>query len=367
MREFERRGLLDRTVEILPDDVAMAERQKWAKPLTRAEIAVLLGYAKIVLSGDLLDSNMIDDPVLTIELHRYFPERMQKDYMDEIEGHKLRREIIATGLANAMINHGGPTFLVRMADWTGASVGDIARAYSALRGAFGLQELLEEIDALDNRISGKLQLELYRVVQDLLHSRTAWFLRNVDFTEGVGPVIAAHSQSIAELRSALPETLPAHLIERIESVAQEYAAHGVPDGLARRIAALSELANATDIYLIAEGTGVPIKVAAQAYFAVAEYFRISRIARLARALPITDYYDGLALDQALETLDNAHRRIAAKVVAIREPSPFDAWLETRRGLADRTIERVAALVEESALSVSRVSVAAHHLADLADA
>jgi len=84
-------------------------------------------------------------------------------------------------------------------------------------------------------------------------------------------------------------------------------------------------------------------------------------------LPITDYYDGLALDQALETLDNAHRRIAAKVVAIKEPSPFDAWLETRRGLADRTIERVAALVEESAPSVSRVSVAAHHLADLADA
>jgi glutamate dehydrogenase len=367
MRELERRGLLDRAVEALPDDAAMAERHKAARPLTRPEIAVLVGYAKIGLTADLIAGDITDDPVLAIELRRYFPERMQTEFAEEIENHRLRREIIAIGLANSMINRCGPTYLVRMADRTGSGVADIARAYVALRDSFGLRELFREIDALDNRISGKLQLELYGVVQDLLHTRTAWFLRNADFSDGVGPVVEAHSQSIAELESALPDVLPAHLTERIESVAEEYAAHGVPEALALRLATLPELANVTDIYLIAENAGVAIAVAAEVFFAVAEHFRISRIETQARALPVTDYYDGLALDQALETLDGAHRRIATKVAAMNDDAPFGAWLAAHSDAAERTVERVGALMEESALSVSRVSVAAHHLADLADA
>jgi glutamate dehydrogenase len=264
-----------------------------------------------------------------------------------------------------MINRCGPTYLVRMADRTGASVVDIARAFVALRDSFGLRELFSEIDALDNRIPGKLQLDLYRVVQDLLHTRTAWFLRNAEFNDGVGPVVEAHSRSIAELESTLSDVLPAHLTERIDAVAQEYAAHSVPLALAQRLAALPELANVTDIYLIAESARVPIVAAAQVFFAVAEYFGISRIESQARTLPVTDYYDGLALDQALETLDGAHRRIATNVATMSDRSPFDAWLTTHSDAAKRTVERVGALMEESALSVSRVTVAANHLADLA--
>jgi glutamate dehydrogenase len=367
MREFERRGLLDRHVEILPDDIEMAERQKAGIPLTRAEIAVLLGYAKIVLFGDLLESDLIDDPALAVELESYFPKRMQKNYSEEITNHSLRREIIATGVANSMINHGGATYLIRMSDWTGAEVGEVARAYVALRDSIGLRALQEEIDALDNRISGALQLDLYRVMQDLLHTLTSWFLRNVDFAEGVGPVIARLSQSIAELEGALLDALPAELVDRIESVAQEYEAHGVPQALARRLATLPELAHVSDVYLIARDADVSIAAAAQAYFAVAEFFRISRVEELARALPTTDYYDGLALGQALDTLVGAHRRITEKVVAVKDSSPFDVWLNGNRVAAERTSERMAALVEEATLSVSRVSVAAHHLVDLANA
>jgi glutamate dehydrogenase len=365
MREFERRGLLDRAVEVLPDDAEVAERQKAGKPLTRAEIAVLIGYAKIVLSGDLLASEAIGDPAMAIELRHYFPERMQKDFADQIESHRLRREIIATGLANSMINRCGPTYLVRMVDRTGADVGDIARAYVALRDSFGLRDLFSEIDALDNLIPGKLQLELYRVVQDLLHTRTAWTLRNADFSKGVGPVVEAHSQSIAELRSVLADALPAHLAERIGALAGEYEAHGVPKDLAQRLAALPELANVTDIYLIALNAGVPIRSAAQTFFAVGEHFRIGRIDALARALPITDYYDGLVLDQALETLAFAHRRIATDVAATSGDSAFEAWLTTHGVAVERTIERIGALMEEGAVSLSRVTVAANHLADLA--
>ena len=54
MRDLERRGLLDRKVESLPDDVMLAEREAAGRALTRPELGVLLAFAKIALKADLL-------------------------------------------------------------------------------------------------------------------------------------------------------------------------------------------------------------------------------------------------------------------------------------------------------------------------
>ena len=47
-----------------------------------------------------------------------------EQFPDALEHHRLRREIIATQLANSMINRGGPSFVVRIADQTGARAGE---------------------------------------------------------------------------------------------------------------------------------------------------------------------------------------------------------------------------------------------------
>src|SRR5260370_15370030 len=45
MQSLEQRGLLDRAVEFLPDDVAITERTPPAQPFTRPELPLLLPYA----------------------------------------------------------------------------------------------------------------------------------------------------------------------------------------------------------------------------------------------------------------------------------------------------------------------------------
>src|SRR6185503_10458129 len=112
---------------------------------------------------------------LSRELFRYFPGKMRERFAAEIEGHRLRREIIATQLANSLINRGGPTLLVAARDRTGATVAELTRAYAAVRDSIALRDLHAEIDALDARIAGHLQLELYAIVQDALVDRMSWF------------------------------------------------------------------------------------------------------------------------------------------------------------------------------------------------
>src|SRR5262249_2044265 len=129
MQTLEQRGELDRVVEYLPDDMEIAERVRRAQALTRPELSVLLAYATLSLFADLLDSTVPDDPYLGRELGRYFPTVLSERYSDALVHHRLRREIIATQLANSIINRGGPSLVVRIADQTGAAAAGIATAF----------------------------------------------------------------------------------------------------------------------------------------------------------------------------------------------------------------------------------------------
>jgi glutamate dehydrogenase len=191
MQALEGRGQLDRVVEVLPSSAALAEREARGEPLTRAEIGVLLAYAKIVLFDDIVASKLPDDPHFHTDLMSYFPARMAKKYATEIEGHRLRREIVATVVGNDVINRGGPSFITRMQDLTGCAAAEAVAAFSVVRDGFELPALYSEIDALDNKVDGNLQLELYQSVGRLVHSATTWFLKHDDNAAPLGERIAA--------------------------------------------------------------------------------------------------------------------------------------------------------------------------------
>ena len=365
MQTLEARGELDRRIEFLPDDMELAERRRRAQPLTRPELAVLLAYAKLSLYSELLDSPVPDDPYLGRELGRYFPQKLTAEYPAAVEGHRLRREIIATHLANSMINRGGPALVVRMADQTGAAPASIAAAFTAVRDSFGMTALNTDIDALDGKISGKLQLELYAGVQDLLLDRLVWFLRQVDLAPGLAAIVSRYGEGIRAIAETLDEALPDNAQAARRRHFDELTSHSVPADLARRLADLSALAAAPDMVLIASETGKPVADIAKTYFAAGSFFGLDRIREPARSIAAGDYFDRLALDRALDQIAEAERRITAQMLANgREgPAAVQAWLEPR---ADH-VARVRAAVEDiaaSPMTVSKLSVAASLVSDL---
>ncbi|SDB25695.1 NAD-glutamate dehydrogenase [Bauldia litoralis] len=362
IQDLERRGVLDRAVESLPDEVAMAERQAAGKPLTRPEIAVLVAYAKILLFDQLMAGDVADDTTLDDELFRYFPTRMWDDYHADIESHRLRAEIIATMVANSMVNRAGPTYAIRVADRTGASPIQIARVYVVLREAFRLRELNDAIDALDNRIDGTTQLNLYSAVKHLAVSRTTWFLRNVSLDAGIGPVASAFGETIATMAGMLDRVLPEPVAARLADSIEAYRAAGVPEEVAVAIGRLPVLVDATDIHLVAEATGQSLEAAATVFYDVGERARIGNAMRRAEAIPMTDYYDGLARERALETIATAHRQIAIQVI---KAGGVEAWRAARSDAVERSLDVVSGITETEEMTLSRIAVVASLLADLA--
>ena len=368
MQTLERQGRLDRSVEYLPDDLALTERMARSEALTRPEIAVLLAYAKLTLYDALLDSGVPDDPYLGRELERYFPLELRQRFPDAIASHRLRREIIATQLSNAIVNRGGPTIITRLVDQTGADAPTIAAAYAATRDSFGLTDLNMAIDALDGTVPGAAQLRLYGELQDLLMSRLVWFIRNVDLVGALEAVVGTYRTGIAEVEKSLAETLSLAAQQAWGARAEALTAQGVPQELARRLAALPDLVAAPDIVFVAEKTGRPVAEVAATHFAVEAMFRLGSLIGAAREVIVKDYFDRLALDRAIDGIAAAHRRLTAEAVAQggAGPAGVEAWSAARGAEAER-IRAAVETIAASGLTLSKLTVAASLLGDLARA
>jgi glutamate dehydrogenase len=365
IQALEARGLLDRAVEFLPDDIQLAERRRRSESFTRPELAVLLAYGKLTLYEDLLETELPDDPYLARELGRYFPKEIAERYPDALHHHRLRREIIATQIANSMINRGGPSFAVRIADQTGAMPAAIASAFAAVRDSYGMTEFNAAIDALDNKIPGKVQLDLYTAVQNLMLDRVVWFLRHVDLSKGLADVVAHYRDGIATVAAALDGALSEDAIYARSAHAKELTGCGVPDDLANRVANLGALNAAPDIVLVADRTGKPVGEVAATYFAVGKYFRLDGIISAASYIPISDHFDRLALDRARDSIGDGERRLTAAIVGngVAGTAAVEAWVAPRKS----EVERIRLAIHEiaaSGLTLSKLSVAASLLGDL---
>ena len=365
MQTLEARGELDRAVEFLPDEMALAERRKRNAPLTRPELSVLLAYAKLSLYSELLASPVPDDPYLSRELERYFPKEMLR-YGEALQKHRLRREIIATQLTNSMINRGGATLIVRIADQTGALPATIAAAFAAVRQSYDMIALNSEIDGLDNKVSGKVQLDLYALVQDLLLDRIVWALRNVEAKRGLEPIIAHYKDGIAQVVAALDGVLPKAAAAARDARLAELTRARVPEALARRLANLPLLKAAPDIVLVADRAKKPIAEVTATYFAAEAFFQLDRVAGAVPGIVVSDYFDRLALDRAVDSIGDAERRLTAAMVGngVAGAGAVAEWVKPRQA----EVERIRAAIHEiagSGLTLSKLTVAASLLGDLA--
>ncbi len=366
MRSLEKRNLLDRDVEFLPSDAEIHERQASGNSLTRPELSVLLAYAKIVLYDDLLATDVPDDSYLGAELMRYFPETLQKTYPEAIQGHKLRREIIATMLANSIVNRGGPTIISRLMDETGADVAAIAAAFAIARDCFGLTDLNGRIDALDNKIDTAEQTRLYAMAQTLMRDQLVWFLRNTPTTDGLEKVISHYRDGLAELETSLGAILPATMNDELGQVEKQLADSGVPAKLAGKVAALGILSRGPDIIYVAGRSGTKLKDVAKIFFELGADLKIDWLVKKADEVSSTDYFERLALNRIIDNMYDAQRAIVREILVGKVPAAkaLKNWRQKNSVAFERTQQAVNETVESGDITLAKLAVASGHLRDL---
>ena len=367
MNRLEAEGRLDRKVENLPDEQTMTERYASGHPLTRAEIGVLLSYAKIVLFDALVASDLPDDPWLGALLSDYFPAGMRKAYADDIAKHRLRREIIATVLANHVINRGGPAFVTTLADATGASPADIVKAAIIVRDGFGLPAIWREIDALDTIIPGNRQNELYALTEEVYRAATRLVLKAGMISGSLEEAASRLQKTMKALKGkALTLLSPAARRDAEDSKAR-LTEIGVPETLASDLTGLKALVLVPEIAQVADASGENLDRAADTFTGVTETLRIGRLLTPANPVTTADMYEEQALARSLDDISSARRAIAVQVLTDGKggKAPLNQWLMTHESTLARITGQLSAITESGDLTLARYVLAASLLNDLA--
>jgi glutamate dehydrogenase len=321
VRALERGGRLDRAVEALPDDRIINQRRRDGQALSSPELSVLLAYAKIEVSDAVLDSALPDDPALAGLLTGYFPAALRGRFPAALADHPLRREIVATGLANRAVNTAGVTGLFRLAEETGAPLVAVVRAHAVARAVFDVDRLWDAPRALDNRVPAAVQVQLRTEGTRLAERAARWLLRVPELiAEPAGSLTTVTDRfapAVAAVRAGLPGWLQGADAAGYAERSAELRAAGVPDELAADAAAAPLLPLALDLAVVAEVTGAPIALAGQVQQCLAERLSLVPLRDRVIALPRDRRWPSMARASLRDDLGAEQAALTADVLGMR--------------------------------------------------
>lgn len=349
---LEERGVLNRPLEGLPSSQQMQVRAAEGRMLTRPELAVLLAWSKIILFDDLVASGVPDDPFFSDVLRGYFPPAAQ-GFAEALKSHRLRREIIATILANRCLDLAGPVAMLRLRELTGAGPASIVRAVEAARSVLDADRLRTDIFSLDAQVSGELQTALQLEVVNSITEAAAWFIRT--WPEADTGELTRHTRApLRELKALLPEVRTSYQASRIEKSARSFIRRGAPESIAREAAGLAYVSQGLVVTDLAERSGAGLRDAAACFFAIGESLRLDRLRVSVReGLATAPYWDRVAARRLIGELVSLQ---AAMTQEALRGGGAEVWLDGRSEARKRLVGELVALGRDREWSFARFAL-----------
>jgi glutamate dehydrogenase len=370
IRLMEEAGRINRALEFIPSDEELAERRIQGKALTRPELSVLISYSKGILKEQLIASDLGQDPYLARAVNTAFPQRLVDEYGEEVSNHRLHREIMATQVANDIVNRMGLNFVLRQGAATGASVADVARAYTTVLEIYQLRPLWERIELLDNKVDSGVQMEMMLNLIRLVKRATRWMLRNRRYDLTPTQVIKEFSGAMEQLRDAFPQMLRGRAAEQYQSQYEHYLDAGVGEEMASEVARVHQAYTALGIIHAAGETQAQLLHVANLYFAMGERLELDWFSSQILGSKVDTEWQALARDTYLEDLDWQQRTLAVGALRHMEEDGnllvcLEKWERQEALLLQRWQDMLGELHATETPDFAMFAVANRELLDLA--
>ncbi len=372
IEHLESQGKLDRAIEFLPDNEALAERTNVGKGLTRSELSLLISYSKADLKEALVDSPVIEDEYLSREVYSAFPSTLVQQFPDAIANHRLRREIIATQIANHLIDMMGISYVYRLQQTTGATAPEVARAFAVSRDVFDAGRYWEMIESLDHKIPSVLQHKMMATLIKLVRRASRWFIRLKRQELVPAETVAYFAPRVREFLNSYPRYLSEQEQAGLKESTNELVNQGVPEELALVIAGQRYLLSALQVIHAVEQTGQTLETVSKTYFAIGGRLELDWYGNALGNLQVRNHWQSLARDSVRDELNWQQR---ALTVALINASPkeydlelqLDQWVLEHLPLVTRWEDMLNEIRSNQKSELAMFTVANRELMDLAQA
>ena len=368
--QLEQRGLLDREIEALPDVDDLADRRLAGTGLTTPELAVLNAYTKNTLKSALLASQVPDDAGLSHLITNYFPSPLRERFADQIENHRLRREIAANLLANIVVDRGGISMVYRLGLETSAPGTEIAAAHFAAWRIFDLESVVNAVNELDGVVSVHNQLATHLRCRQLAERAARLLILNRPNPFSAADAIADLAEPVAETIEGIGEYLLGTDRQAFEADVAELTSEGTDLKLAQRIAELPPSVVALDIVEVAKKSGASVRDVTATHFAVGETLDLTWLRDRILALPRDTQWSTLARLTLRTDLYADHRHLTSRVMAEDNGVPDGAarvenWVRRHQDAVNR-YRKTMLEIRTTTIDITVLLVAAREVRILID-
>ena len=365
---LERTGLLDRELEYLPDDVEIEERRKRKLGFTRPELSVVLSYAKIDLYNGLIrsDSSLVD--FLKADPLRYFPEVLRERYTDLLPRHRLSRQILATLIANDIVNRMGPSFVKRIQVDTGADVPTIARAYMVARQLIRGGDLLRTIEACDYQVPASAQMTMMFEVSRTLRHICYWLIEQFGEDLVIDAAVERLKERMQTMYTRTAAIISSAARRRHEEARDTYVSLGVPEKLANRMSSLLLTRAALDIADLSAEYNRDLLEVAKLYSTFNENLGLYWLHDSVEDLAVQGRWQSMARSYLREEFFRIRRELAAELLRSRSKRDIrvrvEEWLAERNDRVVRFKTTIDDMKLRGEIDFATLTVAAQELREL---
>ena len=359
---FEAEGRLDRAVEGLADNDQLIRRAQNGQGLTRPELAVLLATAKLWLQDAIENVATCGDPMLDAGLTAAFPPAMQKNHAQAIATHQLRGQIIATKLANRIVNRMGLIHPLELAEEEGVSLGEVALAFVAVEALHDAPQIWKSIE--NAGVEEATRLMLFEQLAIELRVQMADLLRNGWAGAKPGVVVAALAPGMKRLTAEVDKLLLGEARHHADSFATRLSDAGTPRQIVGTLVGLAKLDGVIGVASLAKRIKVDEIALARAFTTVGAALGLDWAQGAAMQLTPSDPWErllaaGLARDFQAMRLD-----FLARIATKNPQEAAQQWLDARQAAVTRfhdMIDRAHQTALPSAAMLAQIAGQARQL------
>jgi len=236
---LEASGRLDRKVEGLESSEALLRRVQENRGLTRPELAVVLSISKLVLQDAAEELQLSDDPLMEPELFAAFPKPMRKAHADAIRAHRLRNEIIATKVANRLVNRLGPGIAFDMTEEEGASLQQVISAFLVAERLLDLDKLWKQIE--EAGLPETVRIELFSIAAHSIRAHLSDVIRAAGGELRISALCQTFEPGVRKISAAATKLIRAEVRNEAAARRDRLLSLGASEEIVRGLVRLFEL------------------------------------------------------------------------------------------------------------------------------
>jgi glutamate dehydrogenase len=347
---LEASGRLDRKVEGLASSEELIRRVQENRGLTRPELAVVLSISKLVLQDAAEELHLSTDALIEPQLFEAFPRPMRKAHADAIRAHRLRDEIIATKVANRLVNRLGPGLAFDLTEEEGSSPQQVVGAFLVAERLLDLDRLWHEIE--QDPLPEAVRVELFAIAAASIRSHLSDILRSAGGETKFTALCKLFEPGVRKIAAAATRLIRAEVRNEAAARRDRLIALGASEDIVRGLVRLYELDGVFGIAALAARKQVDELALTRAYTRLGEALGVDWAQQqVARFVP-RDQWERLLTAGLARDFEQLRIEFLARGRAKDPDESVESWITSQGARIDQFRQLVARARAEGQVSAA---------------